>query len=153
MKKNAAIKSLVLIIAAIAIFIAAANSGEKAAAVNSYVKCALEVKKKSLKPGEKGELFISLQPVKGVHINLTPPMSVSFDSLGEIQASGTMEIPKKETFLDITKRIRIPFVLSPASKAGTATLKATLTYYYCSDAEGWCSRFKQPLEVTMTVAK
>ncbi len=128
-------------------------AGEKGPAANTYVKCTVDASHTSIKPGETGVMFVSLKPAKGIHINITPAMGVVFDSAGQVQAGGAMEIPKKETFLDASKPVRIPFVLSTSAKPGTVTVKAALTYYYCSDAEGWCSRYKQPLEVTIKVAK
>ncbi len=120
---------------------------------NPYVTCTFDVNKKNFRPGAKGELLVTLQPIKGIHINLEPAMSVRFDSSSGLQSNGAMGIPRKENYFDAGKKIHIPFVLSAASAPGTATLKATLTYYYCSDAEGWCSRFRQPLEISMTVTK
>ena len=130
-----------------------ALAGEKGPAANSYVKCTVDASHTTIKPGDTGVIFVSLKPAKGIHVNLTPAMGVVFDSAGQVQAHGSLEIPKKETFLDASKPVRIPFVLSPGAKPGAVTVKASLTYYYCSDAEGWCSRYKQPLEVTIKVAK
>ena len=134
-------------------FLASTAGGEKPAIVNQYVKFSSKLSNSSLKAGRNGHLLVSLKPVKGIHINLKPAMSVRFDSLSEVRPNGDLEIPKKGEYLDAAGNIRIPIIVPASRKPGSAALKAELTYYYCSDAEGWCSRFKQPIELSLTVAK
>ncbi|MBI1808057.1 MAG: hypothetical protein HYR76_13540, partial [Ignavibacteria bacterium] len=55
-------------------------------------------------------------------------------------------------YLDASKPIKQSFTLAKSTKAGSLSFKGTLTYFFCSDADGWCSRFKQPIDVTVTVA-
>ncbi|MBI3765236.1 MAG: hypothetical protein HY277_01880 [Ignavibacteriales bacterium] len=45
-------------------------AGDKPAAANEYVKFGLSLSQKSLKPGAKAQLLLSLTPKKGIHINL-----------------------------------------------------------------------------------
>ena len=125
----------------------------KAVTANPYVSCKFEVNKKSFRPGSKGELLITLTPVKGIHINLAPAITVELDSGGTIVKRGTAQIPGKEKFLDVTKSIRQPFFVSPSGGPAKVAIKGTITYYYCSDAEGWCSKFKQPFELSIIVVQ
>jgi hypothetical protein len=134
-------------------FLASTPGADKPAVVNQYVKYAGKLSAASLKPGASGNLLVSLKPAKGIHINLKPALSVRFDSLSEVRPNGDPEIPKKGEYLDAAGNIRIPIIVPASFKSGTASLKAELTYYYCSDAEGWCSRFKQPIELSLTVGK
>jgi hypothetical protein len=123
---------------------------------NKYVEYSAILKPDKLKPGSVGQLLITLKPQRGIHINLDPPLSVILDSSVALISSGKIDIPrmKKEKFLDPTKPIGVPFTLARSLAPGTrVTLKGTLTYYYCSDAEGWCSRFKQPVDIQCTVVK
>jgi hypothetical protein len=129
------------------------RAGDKPVAVNEHVKYSAETKKKSLKPGEAGEILISLKPVKGIHINLTPPISVRFDTVSGVRQNGVLTIPAHNKFLDDSKKIVVPFLLPATMRPGVTAIKAELTYYYCSDAEGWCSRFKQPVEIPLNVTK
>lgn len=124
--------------------------------VNKYVEYSATLKQDKLKPGGSGKLLIALKPQRGIHINLDPPLSVILDSSVALASSGKIEIPKmkREKFLDPRKPISVPFVLAQSLTPGSrVTLKGTLIYYYCSDAEGWCSRFKQPVEIQCTVVK
>lgn len=130
-----------------------AFAGGPSSATNQYVSCKVNLGKRTLQPGSTGEMLITLKPSAGIHINLTPPISLTLDSSTTVTPMGSPEIPKKKKFLDVTKPIRQPFTVSPALKPGTVTIKGTVTYYYCSDAEGWCSKFKQPIELSIRVVK
>ncbi len=120
---------------------------------NEHVKFSISLKEKSLRPGATGNLLVRLQPKRGIHINLKPPISIAIDSSAIIARAGTPDIPKADTFLNSSKPIKQPFTLTKNAKRGAAVLKGTITYFYCSDADGWCSRFKQPFEVMVKVAK
>ena len=120
---------------------------------NEYVKFSVALKEKSLKAGRAGNLLIRLQPKKGIHINLKPAISMAFDTTGMNVHAGTPTIPKADTFLNISKPIQQPFTLDKNVKTGTVVLKGSVTYYYCSDADGWCSRFKQPFEIPVNITR
>ena len=64
--------------------------------------------------------------------------------------SGRIGIGRAPLFLDLVKQ---QFQLSPGAPHGPVTLKGTLTYYFCSDKEGWCSKYKQPVEIALTVRR
>lgn len=128
-------------------------AGGTSPATNTHVKFSIEVKRTNAKAGSTAEVLMRLQPEKGIHINLEPPISFVLDSSSVVTSKGKLEIPKKEKFLDTSKPLKQSFVFSSTVKARPQTIKGTLTYYYCSDAEGWCSKFKQPIEVTLKAVK
>ncbi len=121
--------------------------------VNEYVKVDIILKQKKMKPGETGELQIKFKPKSGIHINLDPPLSIKIDSSEDIKSLGKFDIPKatKEGYFDIMKTATQHFTLLKKVKADTVLLKGVLSYFYCSDADGWCSRFKQPFEFTISI--
>ena len=122
---------------------------------NKYVKCDIVLQKKQLKAGTTGQLLITLKPIRGIHVNTIPPAEVKLDSANIIAGVGKLEIPKSEKtgYMDTKKQITLPFTLTQNLKAGHALLKGTLTYFFCSDADGWCSKFKQPIELNITIVK
>lgn len=122
---------------------------------NEYVKTEISLKQNKLKAGASGQVLFSLRPKKGIHVNLAPAVEVKLDSSDLIALSGKPEIPrdKKTDFLDPLMPIKQSFTLSKKTKPGMVALKGMLTYYYCSDAEGWCSKFKQPIEMKITVVQ
>ena len=122
---------------------------------NEYVTSSISLQKTKLKAGSSGTLLISLKPKKGIHINLNPKIEITIDSSSAIIPAGKPEIPQnqKKDFFDPEKPIRQAFMVSGNVKPGAVDLTGTLTYYYCSDAEGWCSKFKQPLNLKVIVTK
>jgi len=66
-------------------FAAVAVSSEKPAAENQYVKFSVALKQPTMAKGSTGALLITLRPQKGIHINLEPPVSVTFDSAAPVE--------------------------------------------------------------------
>ena len=120
---------------------------------NSDVSFSATLKESSVKSGGSGTLLITLRPKNGIHVNLNPPITVTFDSNSIVATAGRLEVPKADTVLDASKPIKLPLRFSKTLKSGTATIRGTVTYFYCSEAEEWCSRFKQPFEVAVSVRK
>ena len=150
-------RSAVLICAALLVVSARANSHPEPGGENNYVSFNASVKQGAR---ATGSLLFRLSPRKGIHINLDPPMSVSFDSGAPVKPAGKLEVPRmgKFPYLDTARAITQPFTLSIHSAEGrtkppSVTLKGILTYFYCSDAEGWCSRCRQPFAVAVPAAK
>lgn len=127
--------------------------GDNPSPANEYVKCAVTLKENSLRAGSRRNLLIALKPKAGIHVNIKPPIGIVLDSTGVIEKVESPMIPKADTLLNTSKPISQPIVVAKSVKPGAVTLKGTITYYYCSDAEGWCSRFKQPFELTVNVVK
>lgn len=122
---------------------------------NKSVAFQIRLKEKAIKPGGMNSLLVSLKPNEGIHINLTPPISIKFDSSDAFKIDSALVLPKnpKNAYLDASKNIEQLFTVSKSAKPGGHEIKGVLTYYFCSDAEGWCSKFKQPFEVTLKVSQ
>ena len=135
------------------VFLSTVIGGDNPPTKNSFVASSVSLKQKKIKAGTEGELLITLTPKKGIHINLDPPLSVKLDSSDAVSSIGKPFIPKKDTIFDTSKPIRFPFTVSKNVKPGNITIQGILTYFYCSETDGWCSKFKQPLVVKLTVVK
>lgn len=144
-------KKLVYLIILCSFFSFAKTDGEKSE--NEYVDVTITLKPKEVKSGGKVQLLVTFKPQKGIHINLDPPIEFEFDK--ELVINGKAKIPKmkKDDYLNTEKpliqNLRIKKNLSP----GTHTIKGKLNYFYCSDTEGWCSRFSQPINLNITIIK
>ena len=121
--------------------------------VNQYVACTVTAKDKKVNAGGATSLLFTLTPQKGIHVNFTPPMKVTFDSASVAAVAGEPSVTKRDTLVDTSHPIVQPITLAATAPAGTAVVRGTLTYFYCSDKEGWCSRFQQPFEVKIPVVK
>jgi len=152
---KSSMKSVIISILICSFILSCSLLAGDASKVNEYVKVDIKVKQKYMKPGETGELKITFKPKSGIHINLDPPLSIKIDSTADVRSSGKFDIPKstKKGYFDITKTAKQQFTLSRKITSGTVLLKGMLSYFYCSDTDGWCSRFKQPFEFTISIKK
>lgn len=130
-------------------------AGDKPSTQNKYVTCTVSLEKQSVRAGATAYLLISFKPQKGIHINSKPPLQVFFDSTSFVAHVDSLILPqsKKPDLLETSTAVKVPVRLSNHIQEGNITLRGTLTYFYCSDAEGWCSKFKQPFEVTLHITK
>jgi hypothetical protein len=89
-------------------------------------------------------------------VNAVPPMAVAFDSspsAAPARKGGKIVIPSDTStgYLKPSLPVRAPFTLAAASPKGRSELKGVLTYYYCSDVEGWCRKETLRFSVPITV--
>src|SRR5258707_2539731 len=144
------------IIAAILVLVSSFSliaGGIPSLTANEHVKYEVAMKEQSLKASSTGTLLISLHPKKGVHISLKPQINITIDSSYDVAKIVLLTIPGSDTILNVSKPIRLPVTLSDRVKPGKIAIKGTIIYYYCSEVEGWCSRFKQPFEFAINVVK
>ena len=129
-------------------------AGSSASAERREVQCDIRLASSTLKPGGTGELLLTFSPEDGIHINTEPAMEFEFDKSSPVHLTGITSLPKspKTGYLDPSKPVRCGFTVNKSAKKGKHVLKGTVQYYFCSDAEGWCNRFSQPIEITFTVA-
>jgi len=146
-------KYILALFASLALLTGSATAFGEKPEVNASVRCEVSMRQKSLKAGAMGQILVSLQPKKGIHINLDQPIQIKMDSAEVIASVGKPEIPMVDTLYDASKPIRLPVTISKNAKPGKFTLRGTVIYFYCSETEGWCSRFKQPIDVQCTVTR
>jgi hypothetical protein len=120
---------------------------------NSSVQFSVTAEQMKLAPGGAGTLIFTLHPKAGIHINLEPGLTITTDSSSGVTLYGKPKIPLEgqTNYLDAAKPIRQSFRMPAHASSDTLTVSGTLTYYYCSDAEGWCSRFKQPFSLQIRI--
>lgn len=130
-------------------------AGNIAFGQNEFVTVDVRLAQSKLKAGGNGKIIISLKPKKGIHININPPMDfrLSGNAVGTLNGTLDFSTIKKDTahYLDPSKPLTQSLTLSKSIKPGPVSLHGTFIYFYCSDAEGWCSRFKLPIDLTVTV--
>lgn len=141
----------------LALFVAAAlawfASPAPAQDAGPDVRITVTALRDTLAPGASSELRVSFRPSKGFHVNAVPPMSVEFDSGSAARHDGKIVIPADTAtgYLDPASPVRQPFSVPTSARRGPSTLEGTLTYYYCSDAEGWCRRERVRFAVPVSV--
>lgn len=121
---------------------------------NEYVKCEIVLQHKEMKAGSTGYVLISFRPKNGIHITTDPPFRISLDTLQRFFTLGKALFSKDARgYLNSHETVRQSFTIAKTVTAGTYTLGGTLIYYYCSENDRWCSRFKQPIALSLTIAK
>lgn len=120
---------------------------------NPHVKLESRLASTIVKPGGTGEIILSLTPAEGIHINTDPTLEVELEKSRYVHPVGITSLTKdiKTGYLDANRPVRFAFRLSKDAAKGKHVLKGTVRYFYCSDVEGWCNRFEQPLELSIVV--
>ena len=120
---------------------------------NDYVKVDVRPPSTALKPGGSGEVEFRFIPVDGIHINVDPPVTFTLDTMTvvSLKEKPVMTKDAKTGYLSTSSPVRQTVVLARNAAPGTFTVKGTVSYFFCSETEGWCNRQKQPVEFTIVV--
>jgi hypothetical protein len=140
---------------AILIFLSPAKSSHAFAGdppENRYVKVALALADSSLSPGGHGDILITLTPADGIYINAEPTPEFSIDSGGVAITVGKVQMKTdRDAKVAPGKPMVQEFAIAPKTLPGVHSVMGTFTYYYCSDSEGWCMRYRQAVALTVIV--
>jgi hypothetical protein len=149
MTRRTARRTLPLLLAA-ALLCAAACAGTPVE--NEHVSCTAALSAPSFRRGDTAAIRVVLTPARGIHLNGSPLPSLRFDPGSVVLARGGAEAAvgvngylESDVVQHVTIRKDAP--------RGKHVLRGTLTYYYCSDTEGWCTRYQQALELTLTITR
>ncbi len=122
---------------------------------DDYVKVDIKVSPKQLKANSQGELVIRLKPRSGIHINLEPPIQLTLEESQSIVLLPKQPKPSRTQagYLYTKKPVRYRFKVAGAATAVTTVIKGKLTYFYCSDEEGWCRMATEDVQVSVMIAR
>jgi hypothetical protein len=59
--------------------------------------------------------------------------------------------PENARYLDPALPVHLPVALKPGAPRGRQTVKAKVTYFYCSRREGWCRKGTEDVEFPVEV--
>ena len=119
-----------------AAFVPAAKSGESAAIAVTFAPTDLEVH-----VNEEPAPRLKLDPAQKVLLDRQPPASthgVAFD-------------PDTAKYLDARTPVAFPVAWAPGALRGAQTVKASVTYFFCSKREGWCRKGTAEVDVPLNV--
>lgn len=104
--------------------------------------------------GKTGGIKFFFTPIDGIHINTEPKFELKLGTDSKFEIAGEPRYARNEKeYLEIKKPIEFSVKAKSGIQPGKYPLKGTLYYFYCSDAEGWCNRFAQPVDITITVTR
>ena len=56
------------------------------------------------------------------------------------KSSGVIPDPAKAHYIDLGKPVRFPVTVAEGAAKGLSTVRATVSYFYCSKRENWCRK-------------
>jgi hypothetical protein len=85
-----------------------------------------------------------------VHVNLFPPPRLDLEPMQEVLkvAPAPAAKPTSKKYLGPAEPYRFPVVAKAVSPTAQ-TVKGVVTYFYCSQREGWCRKGSNPVEVAV----
>lgn len=92
-----------------------------------------------------------------VNINEEPAPRVKFGPGSALVApappksSGIIPDPETAHYIDLSKPVRIPVTIAPGAAKGVNTVRATLSYFYCSKRENWCRKGTADFDLTVVL--
>lgn len=133
-----------------------ANAGNHTSAYdNQDVRFEFTLNRSEYARGDTGTIFVFLTPNEGVHVNTEPPIECEFGKQSHITFGTKTVMPKDSAtgYLDAQQPVAISFMLDKKTPAGAYTIHGKLKYFFCSEKEGWCKQFVQPLTLKIQVKK
>lgn len=109
---------------------------------NKYVTLEFKVEKGK---HDKTTLLIFLNPVEGIHINSEPGPMINFASK-DVEVINIRFEKTPQNYIDTKKPITIELKLKSKK---IKKLNGELTYFYCSETEGWCSKSVDKFEAKL----
>jgi hypothetical protein len=129
------------------------------------VKITVKAAKDTVRIGKEARLLFQMQPKEGLHVNVVPAITLelidakNFALLAKKFApdstSKTLTTKDGYKIFDPSHPQPVTFAVKveKGAKTGRYPLKTKLTYYYCSDAEGWCSFASEEFVINLVVVK
>ena len=112
------------------------------------------------KPGTQGAVTVTFSPREAeVYVNEEPAPRLKLDAAQSVlvdkqpppPARTAAFDPETARYLDPKTPVRFPVALAPGAAKGAQSVKAAVTYFYCSKREGWCRKGTADVEVAVTV--
>jgi len=154
-------RNRLLFVLSISAWIVILASRSPVQAVNEYISIMVKAERDSLRSGESGKLLFTIKPKAGFHVNVEPPISLELASPKGFTVATKRFVPDSTVKALTTKDgykifnperpVSFAFKVEKSVKPGRYTVQSKLTYYYCSDAEGWCSFTSETFPVSITV--
>jgi len=111
------------------------------------------------KAGANAHVAVTLSPRDAdVRVNEEPAPRLKLEAdetvLADKQAAATRSPsfdPQNARYLDPALPVHFPVVVKPTAPRGKHTVKARVTYFYCSKREGWCRKGTDDVEFAVDV--
>ncbi len=107
-------------------------------------------------PGDTTQLLVTFRLGEGIHINAEPPVDIEIimtdsvvTTIGNPIQPGALE----SGVLDLTTPVRQVIHVPGTKPEGPVPLRVVVSYFYCSDVEGWCRMRTDTSSVSVIVTR
>jgi hypothetical protein len=121
---------------------------------NEDVRLTVRLSAEVLRPGQTADILITFTPAEDIHIVASPAVQLNIRSTRTIALSGAVRqmVDTQTGFLSTQSAVTRRFAVAKRARPGTYTVQGSVVYYYCSESEGWCRKFVQPVEISFTIS-
>jgi hypothetical protein len=108
-----------------------------------------------LRPGATGTLAATFVPAEDIHIIAEPAVEFNISSSKVFRLVGNprQKVEERSGYRCLRGPVMQKFLLDNRARPGRHRLKGRLTYFYCSDSEGWCRKRVVSFERTVRVVR
>ena len=112
------------------------------------------------KPGGSAAIAVTFVPTDPeVHVNeepaprlkLDPAQKILVDKQPPAPTRGVAFDPDTAKYLDARTPVSFPVAWAPGAPKGAQSVRASVTYFFCSKREGWCRKGTADVEVALKV--
>ena len=111
------------------------------------------------KPGGEAAVavfFTPLDPAVRINQDPAPRLKLAVEQAVLVQKPvaappAAPASPGETRYLDTATPVRFPIAIAAGASKGKQTVKASVTYFYCSKTEGWCRKGASDLEFPVQV--
>ncbi len=120
---------------------------------NPYVAVKAALLSDSVRIGEPVNLLLSFTPARGIHVTGKPAVAFVLDSSFSASLLGPPDrvVDSATGYLSLASPVRQQIALGRDMRPGPHMLKGVVSYFFCSEREGWCRRFRQHVELPLVV--
>jgi len=111
-------------------------------------------------PGADADVSVSVSPKPGIKLNKYPKIKVTVPEVpgvvGAAEAAVGNDAPPppeqiEGNYFKTVEPVRLKLHIDRAASKGKHQIGATVSYFYCVTASGFCTREKAPIEIPVTV--
>jgi hypothetical protein len=139
------------------VLLSALAAAAPAASGSEHVGLAASLERKA--SGGEADVVVRFMPLDApIHVNADPAPRLTLDAEQRVldESQRLPPPPPRAAFpngryVDTQAGVRFPVRVSRTAPPGRHTLRASVLYFYCSQAEGWCRRAHDEVELSVTI--
>jgi len=129
------------------------------------VKITAQAVKDTVRAGRETKLVFQMQPQEGFHVNVEPPIKLALLDAKNFTLVAEKFVPAANAKIVTTEDgykifdpqhaqpVTFAVKIAKGARPGKYPVKTKLTYYFCSDKDGYCSFKNQEFVFNLVVVK